>query len=884
MKSRCTYPLAFPLSEFEATSPNSRKTTWFRILAIAMMSLVTGAGAQTVEHHAYPALNQEIPDGTRSGLADTHNVTSAIKSLSSVRVHLNIAGRFNGDLYAYLRHVSAETTNFCVLLNRPGRSLTNAAGYSDAGMDIILEGTAANDIHLYGSYTNLPAGTPLAGSWQPDGRKVDPLSVVDTTPRTTSLQTFNGPGGSGEWTLFLADLDAGASNRLVSWELELAGAVAPPIVWSTPADIVYGTPLGAAQLNASVGGVAGSFAYSPPAGTILAARAGQILSVTFTPTDTANYVPVTANVSINVLKAPLTVTGANTNRLYGSANPVFTGTVTGVKNGETITATYACIANLSSPIGNYNIVPSATGSTLSNYVVTLVNGTLTVNPAALTVTAANTNRLYGSANPVFTGTIAGVKNGETITATYACSANLSSPIGNYNIVPSASGSTLSNYAVTLVNGTLTVNRAALTVTAANTNRLYGSANPVFTGTIAGVKNGETITATYACNANLSSPIGNYNIVPSASGSTLSNYAVTLVNGTLTVNRAALTVTAANTNRIYGCANPVFTGTITGIKNGETITATYTCSATLSSSPGAYDIVPVPSGATLANYSVTSVKGTLSIGSAGSVGIVNSSVNPQLPNQPVTFSFTLSPMAPSIGVPSGTVQFRVDGMAAGAPVALVAGVASYTTSILPVGTHPVVAEYGGDVNFRGTTNVLVPDQLINTPPIAGPDTIQRYPTAGVKVDLASLMSNDSDADGEPVYFKNVSQTSEKGGTVTCDGTWVYYTPAAGYTNVDHFTYTISDSRGTPVTGTVTVDLKPEDGAARNLSITDLGNSAYRLRFSGIPNRATIIQYTPVLEPPDWQTLTTGTSDDVGIFEYIDTPPGGAISRFYRALYP
>jgi hypothetical protein len=224
------------------------------------------------------------------------------------------------------------------------------------------------------------------------------------------------------------------------------------------------------------------------------------------------------------------------------------------------------------------------------------------------------------------------------------------------------------------------------------------------------------------------------------------------------------------------------------------------------------------------------------------------------------------------------------MAAGTPVALVAGVASYTTSILPVGTHPVVAEYGGDVNFRGTTNVLVPDQLINTPPIAGPDTIQRYPTAGVKVDLVSLMSNDSDADGEPVYFKNVSQTSEKGGTVTCDGTWVYYTPAAGYTNVDRFTYTISDIRGTPVTGTVTVDLKPEDGAARNLSITDLGNSAYRLRFSGIPNRATIIQYTPALEPPDWQTLTTGTSDDVGIFEYIDTPPGGAMSRFYRALYP
>ena len=164
---------------------------------------------------------------------------------------------------------------------------------------------------------------------------------------------------------------------------------------------------------------------------------------------------------------------------------------------------------------------------------------------------------------------------------------------------------------------------------------------------------------------------------------------------------------------------------------------------------------------------------------------------------------------------------------------------------------------------------------NEEPEANADSYATDVDVPLIVDAATgVLANDSDADGEPVYFNDVSQTSEKGGTVTRDGTWIYYMPAAGFTNVDRFTYTISDSRGTPVTGTVTVELKPEDGAARNLSITDLGNSAYRLRFSGIPNRATIIQYTPVLEPPDWQTLTTGTSDEVGIFEYIDTPPGGA----------
>src|SRR4029450_11074300 len=62
----------------------------------------------------------------------------------------------------------------------------------------------------------------------------------------------------------------------------------PAITWPTPADIVYGTALSATQLNATAN-VAGSFAYSPAAGTVLNAGSGQTLSVTFTPEDATNY-------------------------------------------------------------------------------------------------------------------------------------------------------------------------------------------------------------------------------------------------------------------------------------------------------------------------------------------------------------------------------------------------------------------------------------------------------------------------------------------------------------------------------------------------------------------------------------------------------------------
>jgi hypothetical protein len=75
------------------------------------------------------------------------------------------------------------------------------------------------------------------------------------------------------------------------------------ITWSNPADIVYGTPLSAAQLDATAS-VDGSFTYKPAAGTILGVGQGQTLSVTFTPTDKDHYKTAAATATINVLPTP----------------------------------------------------------------------------------------------------------------------------------------------------------------------------------------------------------------------------------------------------------------------------------------------------------------------------------------------------------------------------------------------------------------------------------------------------------------------------------------------------------------------------------------------------------------------------------------------------
>ena len=119
-------------------------------------------------------------------------------------------------------------------------------------------------------------------------------SVSPTATTTYTLTATNGAGSATATTTVIV----GSSK------------ITPAITWSTPASIIYGTALSGTQLNATAS-VPGSFAYSPAAGTVLPAGAGQPLAVTFTPADTATYNPATASVAITVLKATPVITWAN---------------------------------------------------------------------------------------------------------------------------------------------------------------------------------------------------------------------------------------------------------------------------------------------------------------------------------------------------------------------------------------------------------------------------------------------------------------------------------------------------------------------------------------------------------------------------------------------
>jgi hypothetical protein len=106
----------------------------------------------------------------------------------------------------------------------------------------------------------------------------------------------------------------------------------PVIAWRTLVPITYGTALSPTQLDAS-SPLTGSFAYTPAAGTVLAAGT-QTLSVTFTPTDTADYTTATQTVQLTVNQAPLTITANNKTKAYGAPLSILDASYSGFVNGE----------------------------------------------------------------------------------------------------------------------------------------------------------------------------------------------------------------------------------------------------------------------------------------------------------------------------------------------------------------------------------------------------------------------------------------------------------------------------------------------------------------------------------------------------------------------
>ena len=230
-----------------------------------------------------------------------------------------------------------------------------------------------------------------------------------------------------------------------------------------------------------------------------------------------------------------------------------------------------------------------------NYIFTVNNGIINVNPRLITFTVEDKTIVYGdSFNVDATGAVTLTYDESLLVGTDTINSITASGVapafgfetdfnsfnnynaGTYTINATCTSSTSANYTVAVVPGTLYVTKAPLVIKANDFTLEYGSdvpANLASALTLNGVKRNEKledILTSGSINVNTEyvkgSPVkaGGYEVTVGIAGATFRNYEVTVQNGTITVIKATPVITTLPTAEItYGqtLADAVFSGQV-----------------------------------------------------------------------------------------------------------------------------------------------------------------------------------------------------------------------------------------------------------------------------------------------------------------------------------
>ena len=344
---------------------------------------------------------------------------------------------------------------------------------------------------------------------------------------------------------------------------------APTITWATPADITFGTPLGAAQLNATASfegvPVPGTFIYLPPAGTVLQTGT-RTLGATFTPTDAATYASAIAAVTINVLKASQTITFAPLpDRVFGEADFTLTATAS---SGLTVTYSAAGACTVSGSTvhltggGSCAITASQPGD--ANYeAAPNVVQTFQISRATLSVTVASATGVFnGTTNLSATVTAGGVAVPDMSLAFFLNGTNVGTAVSNSSGVAALTNVSLSGINAGTYEGALSPSTgvvatfagnddftatsavATLLVTKATATLALGTLNFVYDGTPKSVTVITTpadlsgVSVTYNGLTTPPSDAGSYSVVASLANA---NYQAADITGNMVIGRVDQTI-------------------------------------------------------------------------------------------------------------------------------------------------------------------------------------------------------------------------------------------------------------------------------------------------------------------------------------------------------
>jgi hypothetical protein len=566
----------------------------------------------------------------------------------------------------------------------------------------------------------------------------------------------------------------------------------------------------------AVTGLAQSFASK----NVLGANGSTLVATAYTVSDGnggADYTVTTETANGTITPAVLTISAATDTKTYdGTTSSSQTPTVGTLYGGDTVTGLAQAFAskNVLGANGSTLVVTAYTvsdGNGGADYTVTTetANGTITL--AALTITANNVNKTYGAGVPALTASYSGFVNTDTpasltTPAVLTTTATLSSPVGPYPIV--VSGATDPNYNITFDPGTLTINFASTSttvVTSASPSQFGQSVT--FTATVVIISpgagtptgnvkfyNGSVVPGNLLSTSGLSGvapfsatfstaalSVGNHSIIAVYQGD--SDFLTSISSGlsqTVTKVSTSTMVTTSGSPTVYG-QSVSFTGTVTGMNLGaptgsvqfydgpvasgnllgtsplsgsSPYTATYTTS---SLTGGTHLIYAVYAGDNNFAISTSAPPATQVVNMLSTATAMNTSSNPSIVGQVIKFNAKVTTLDPSVGSPTGTVNFYDGGSTLIGSATVSGGIASYSTGSLTVGVHSITAVYLGNSNFAMSTSSIC-HQTVNIVTATTTVVSNRNPsTAGQSVTFAATVSgNVGTPTGTATFFADGTQ--------------------------------------------------------------------------------------------------------------------------------
>ena len=409
----------------------------------------------------YTGSEQKITGITPDGLLSGHTYTGLTYSAKGTNVG-GYDGAFSGTVK--IMNGTVDVTGNYAVTKTPGKlTITKASiavtftGESDSrtytGSDIELTGITPTGLlegHTYTGLTYSAKGTNVGGY---DGTFSGTVKIMDGTVDVT--ENYAVTKTPGKLTITKASIPVtftgeSDSRTYTGSDIELTGI--------TPTGLLEGhtyTGLTYSAKGTNVGGYDGTFS-----GTV------KIMDGTVDVTENYAVTKTPGKLTINPIGTPIVITADSNEKEYdGTAltDSGYTYTNGVLVSGDVLTAvvegSQTEVGSGANKVASYKVMRGDKDVTANYTFGTSVDGVLKVNPRAVTITVSDASKLFGTVDPIFTGSIT---KGELVNEGdlgaieyYRINAGVEA-VGTYNAALSAKFKENGNYVVTVVNGTFTI--------------------------------------------------------------------------------------------------------------------------------------------------------------------------------------------------------------------------------------------------------------------------------------------------------------------------------------------------------------------------------------------------------------------------------------------